>query len=106
MFSLINLPVKPGLHKVLDRKDAVGAFQGTSYRGWIIQITADYFSARLRQGPGGRLGQIAAQRPDGETRLFQELSRDGPALLPRGAGNQYCLSIHCMNPFVFLSAAR
>jgi hypothetical protein len=40
------------------------------------------------------------------SRLFQELARDGAALLPRGARDQYCFRIHCMNPFLFLSAAR
>ena len=103
--SLPNLPVISGLHEVLDGEDAISAFQSASHRSRIIQIALDYFGARLGQGPGGGLGRIAGQRPDGETRLLQELPRDGAALLPRGAGHQYRLRIHCMIPFVFLAAA-
>ena len=104
--ALANLPVIPGLHEVLDREDAPGALQGASYRGRIIQVAPDYFSARLGQGPGGGLGRITGQGPDGETRLFQEMPRNGSALLAGGAGNQYRLVVHCMNPFVFLAAVR
>jgi hypothetical protein len=68
---LPNFPVVPGLHEVLDGEDAVNAFHSASNRGWIIQIAPDYFSARLRQSPRGRLGRISGQRPDGESWLFQ-----------------------------------
>ena len=86
-FALADFPVISGLHEVLDREDAPGAFQGASHRGRIIQVALEYFRARLGQGSGGGLGRITGQGPDGKARLFQKMPRNGAALLARGAGN-------------------
>ena len=90
--ALADFPVIPGLHEVLDRENAPDAFQRASHGGRIIQVAPEYFSARLGQGSGGGFGRITGQGPDGKTRLFQKMPRDGAALLAGGAGNQYQFS--------------
>ena len=104
--SLTDFRVAAGFHEVLDRESAPGAFQGVSHRSWIIQVAPEYFGARQGQGSGGRLGGIPGQGPDGEARMFQEMPCHGAALLAGGAGNQYRLVVHYMNPFTFLAVVR
>jgi hypothetical protein len=93
-FALTNLPLIPRLHEVLDREDTPRPLQGALYRGWIIQVTLEYFGTRLSQSLGGSLSRIACQGPDGKPRLLQNMSRDGAALLARGAGHQYQFTVN------------
>jgi hypothetical protein len=59
--ALTNFTVVSRLVEVLHRKDALDPFQRPLEGRDIVEVAAHDFGPQFGQGPGGRLGRVAAQ---------------------------------------------